>query len=276
MLEVPTLRDLNKPGVLPVVAFVLVLAWAVVAVIMLTLTLLAADEIDKRAAVIVNRVPPIEEDLENIELAATTARLAEQIRVAVAPLPEQLTLILEEVRSIDATAGSILNTSREINAKVESIEATARSILATAESIRATAVSIENTVEPLEATVESIYADVNAIEADVAQINTRFRKLLAEVRSTNVGVAGINLRLEVVIDLANSIEQNLATIRALAEEINENAAAIEESPLLLKEPGEDVRELVEELTEELTGTGQSGILRLPGDSAGRLPLLGGL
>jgi methyl-accepting chemotaxis protein len=236
---------------LPGIVLVVVIVWALAAVLMLTGTLVNAREIDNTLPLINAQVLPIDEDLDNVELAEETARLTERIRVAAAPLSDQADRIIVEARKIDRNAASILVTARAINDTATTINETATTIngnvLAindTVSAISGNVVSINGTVNSIGANVFSINGRVSRVGGNVATINRRVTRVLGavgpagatdggsikasvdsilgtfealepETRSIDTGVAAINGRADVGIDLSDQLKSDFTPIRAL-------------------------------------------------------------
>jgi hypothetical protein len=177
---------------------VLVIAWALAAVLMLTGTLLAARDIDDRVDVITREVEPADSDLDAVRLAARTSRIADRILAAAKPLSGQLDEVLQAAGGIDRTANSILITARSINGTVASIHATVGSIHATVGSI--------------ESTVGSIGGHVGSIGRSVGGIHARARTILLTTRSIDAGVAGTNLRALAVTRLVRAIKRDTGSL----------------------------------------------------------------
>ncbi|MCA1684198.1 MAG: hypothetical protein LC708_03620, partial [Actinobacteria bacterium] len=97
------------------------LAFALFAVIQLTRTTLAAEQIDDRVDTIVSDVGSIDEDLVNVPKLDETNRIAKDIRAAAAPLSAQAGEILATAKSIDGTVSSILGNAGSINGTVHGI-----------------------------------------------------------------------------------------------------------------------------------------------------------
>lgn len=97
------------------------LAFALFAVIQLTRTTLAAEQIEVRVDTIVGDVGAIDEDLVNVPKLDETNRIAKQILVAAQPLSAQAGEILTTAQSIDGTVSSILANAGSINGTVKGI-----------------------------------------------------------------------------------------------------------------------------------------------------------
>jgi hypothetical protein len=229
---------------LPGIVLVVVIVWALAAVLMLTGTLVNAREIDNTLPLINAQVLPIDEDVKNVELAEETARLTAQIRDAAAPLSDQADRIIAEAGKIDRNAASILVTARAINETATTINGNVLAINDTVSAINGNVVSINGTVNSIGGNVSSINSRVGSVGADVASINARARSILAKVgprdaadgdsirasvrsilgrltelepetRSINVGVADINGRADVGIGLSERLKSDFGPILTL-------------------------------------------------------------
>jgi hypothetical protein len=116
---------------------VLVIAFALYAVIMLSRTTLAAKQIDDRVRVIVTEVGPGSNvsRLDETQKLNTIGQTAEDILVAAKNLSGQAQTIIDTAKSIDNTVSAILANANEINSTVRSINATASSLLPTVQTI---------------------------------------------------------------------------------------------------------------------------------------------
>lgn len=194
----------GESGLAPVV-LVIVIAWALGAVLMLTGTLVAAQQIEDEVVVITGSVSEIDEDLDAIRLAQRTNEISADILTAARPLADQLGDVVASVQSIE---GHVV-------------------------SIRDTAGSIEETAGSINETVGSINDNAHAIDASVDDIHANFVAILEVVRSINcggigrggidslvaqrdacgtAGVPGINNRADVVLATARAIHQDTADI----------------------------------------------------------------
>ncbi|HEV2767202.1 MAG TPA: hypothetical protein VGV63_05780 [Acidimicrobiales bacterium] len=175
----------------------IVIALALFAVIQLTRTLLAANQIDDRVKVIVGEVSPIDTDLDEVAKLDETARMAEEILAAAQPLTGQAGQIVDITASIDGMASNIMDT-------VGSINGNANNIL--------------GNVGPINASAKGINSDLSAI--------------LPEVQQIDVGVAGINRRADVVISRTIPIEADTSNIDRLVDSIEISAEEICNSPVV--------------------------------------------
>jgi len=221
---------------LPGIVLVVVIVWALAAVLMLTGTLINAREIDDTIPLITSQTSPIDKDTDDIEEAAEVAEVTDGIRDAAAPLSSQANRIIVEARSIDRRASTIFGTAQSINDTAKSINGTARSINDTVGAIGANVASINSTVGAIGSNVASIGGSVSAIGGSVGAINTRvrsifgltgsinasatsirgtFTRLVPETRDIDSGVAGINARADAAIEEARRIKGDFEPIRRL-------------------------------------------------------------
>jgi hypothetical protein len=108
----------------------IVIAFALFAVIQLTRTTIAAEQIDDRVKVIVGEVGPIDQELNNVPLLDETDRMAADILRAAQPLTGQAGEIITTAQAIDAKVVSILGnaTVKGINGNLSALQPTVRSI----------------------------------------------------------------------------------------------------------------------------------------------------
>lgn len=119
------------------VNLVLVIAFALYAVIMLSRTTLAAKQIDDRVRVIVTEVGPGSNvsRLDETQKLNTIGKTAEDILAAARPLSGQAQVIIDTAQSIDNTVSAINSNAGEINSTVKSINSTAAALLPTVRTI---------------------------------------------------------------------------------------------------------------------------------------------
>ncbi len=111
------------------------LAFALYAVIQLSRTTLAAQQIDDRVEVIVGETTPINEDLVNVPKLDETVRIAASINDAAAPLTGQADQIIAAAKSIDGTVSGILGNAQSIGGTVGSISGTVTALTPVVRSI---------------------------------------------------------------------------------------------------------------------------------------------
>ena len=198
------------------VVLVLVIAWALAAVLLLTGTLLAANQIDARVASIDTSVNGANQDLDAVRLAARTGRVAGRIRESAAPLSGQFTQIMASVGSIDRSAGSIFDTAGAINRNADSINANVRSIGGRVGSIDRSAGSINGRVRSIRSNAGSINARVGAIRSNALSIERRVGGINRSAASINTSVASINTSAGSINTSGGSISRGVVPINSTA------------------------------------------------------------
>ncbi len=234
---------LGLAPILPGLVLVLVIVWALAAVLMLTGTLVNAREIDDTIPLIQNQVSPIDSNLDNVKLAAETARISGEIRKSAAPLSDQAGRIIVVATNIDRNVASILETATAINQTAKAINGNVRSINGKVRAINGNAVSINDTVgsilgnaleinrsvdsigvrvTSINATVGSIFGRVGpvgarngSIKASVGRILGTFRRLHPETKSIDSGVAAINRRARGAIAGVAALKSDFGPIAVL-------------------------------------------------------------
>lgn len=266
----PTQRaSLGLAPALPGICLVIVIAWALAAVLMLTGTLLNARKIKDDVTVINMQVSPIDKDLQSVALAAETVKISAKINAAAQPLSGQATQILQAARRIDASAKSILTTAGTINQTAKQINGTVTQINGTVVSINGKVAAIGGSVGAISGKVGSIGSRVASIRAAVGSRNSNGNSISANVirriqptflaldpvvtaidnGDPTRGVQGINERLDMVISASRAagIKTDLDQVLASVGEINKHANSINCAPLLALTglgdlvPGADVR-----------------------------------
>ena len=142
------------------------LAFALFAVIQLTRTTLAAEQIDDRVDTIVGDVGQIDEDLVNVPKLDETNRIAKQIRAAAAPLSAQAGEILTTAKSIDGTVSSILSNAGSINGTVKGIRGNLG-------ALQPVVRSINDGVADINGRADRVISDVRNIKTDLANVLTQ-------------------------------------------------------------------------------------------------------
>lgn len=173
------------------IVLVLVVAWALAAVFMLTQTLVSAQAIENKVGFITHYVSPIDEDLDSVNLLTETNKAAGEILAAADPLSGQLA---------------------EVQVSAKGINENVLQILSTAGSINTTAKSIGSTVDSIHGNVLAINGNVTSIHSDIGSAHGNVSQTLGVVRSIDRGVAGINLRAGIATDLVQGIKADTAGI----------------------------------------------------------------
>ncbi|MDP9075560.1 MAG: hypothetical protein M3N98_15610 [Actinomycetota bacterium] len=186
-------RRRDEDGIVGVILTV-VIVFALIAVVMLTRTVIAAQEINNRVVAITGSVSGANQHLNTgcdtkavngcsttaLPALETTKMLTSQIDAAAKPLTGQAAQILTSVNSINQTVagpGGIQATATAINGTVHSIDASATSINASVHSIGNTfnnlnpvVTSIASGVAAINGRVDVIMGSVNGIKADTTVI----------------------------------------------------------------------------------------------------------
>ncbi len=222
----------GERGLAPAI-LILVIVWALAAVLMLTGTLVAAGQIDDSVAVIKPEVGAINTDTKAIELAEKTNQLTIQIRRAAVPLTGELDDTLTAARGIDTTAKSILRkagainqTAGDINGTVKLIGTTVSSIGSNVSSIGGNVQSINRNARSINASARSINANAMSINASAKGIDSSGESILTQVKSIEPAVAGINNRAVVIQGIGRDLGGDLAQVRKLVGQSNGDANTI--------------------------------------------------
>jgi methyl-accepting chemotaxis protein len=222
-----------------------VIAWALGAVLLLTNTLVAAQQIDTRVDRITHTVGPIDHDLDSVNLAADTNRIAQEILAAAKPLEAQAGQIVDATASIDTSAKSINEDVLRIGESVKGIDGTARAINGNVLDINATVKDINGSAKTISATVNKIDGNVAAINGTVHGIDANLAQVLGVVLSIRgdhaapgtglgSGIAGINRRADAVIALTQLIKGDTGNILISVRAIEGSAKNIENNAGKLK------------------------------------------
>src|SRR5918997_4405286 len=203
------LRDIlsGARGMSPVVLTILI-AWALLSVMFLTGTLLAARSIDRSVAVIKPNVDEIGTEAGFIDQARTIEDTSTKINRAAAPLTGHLAVTLEVAsKGIDPKLKRILGKVGQINSVASEINGTVLSIGGTVDEIFGSASSIGTTVGGIGSDVQSIHSDVQTINASARNILSSGNSILSRVNSIDRGVTTI------VGDLASPINTTALAIK---------------------------------------------------------------
>ena len=191
----------------PVVLTILI-AWALLSVMFLTGTLLAARSIDRSVAVIKPNVDEIGTEAGFIDQARIIQDTSTKINRAAAPLTGHLATTLEVAsKGIDPKLKRILGKVGQINSVAGEINGTVLSIGTTVDQIFGSASSINRTVGGIGSDVQSIGRSVREINASARGILTSGNSILSRVNSIDRGVATI------VGDLASPINDTAKNIK---------------------------------------------------------------
>jgi methyl-accepting chemotaxis protein len=223
----------------PVVLVVLI-AWALLSVLFLTGTLLAARSIDRSVAVIKPQVIQIGDEAKFIRQAKTIADATVKIRAAAEPLSGHLARTLTTAsKGIDPKLKSILGKVGNINETAGSINTTVLQIGTTVDAIFSSASSINTSVNSIGSSVNSINRDTKTINNSARSILSSAGGILSRVNSIDRAVATIVGQANTILDVAPRIGTDLHSVRGLvgngnqAGTIRGHANAIDCKPILV-------------------------------------------
>lgn len=153
------------------------IAFALFAVIMLTKTTIAAQQIDDRVKVINTEVGPGSNvhRLDETAVLNVVADRADQILAAAKPLSGQANDVLVAAKSIDGTVSQINANAGEINSTVKSINGTLSAAAPVVNEIHQGIIDINNRVDRVLAPVSGIGGDLSQVRGlvDSIEVNTR-------------------------------------------------------------------------------------------------------
>ena len=191
----PVRRRKDEEGGIVAVNLVLFLGFALYAVVQLTRTTLAAQEIDDKVVVITKEVGPIDQNLNEVPKLDLTNETAAKIKTAADPLSGEAQNIIDAAKSIDGTVSDILGNAETINGTVKSISGNVGSIAGSVRTIGGNAGTLDNTV----------------------------RQIRGTSGSPGVGVAGINNRVDIIINLAGAIRGDLGNVNSVVGSNSSNS-----------------------------------------------------
>lgn len=190
------------------VVLVILIAWALLSVMFLTGTLLAARSIDRSVAVIKPNVDEIGTDAGFIDQARTIRDTSTKIRTAALPLTGSLATTLQVAsKGIDPKLKSILGKVHRINSVAD---------------------EINGTVLQIGSTVDQIFTSASAINTSVLSIGSAGGTILRSAREINTSAKSILSSGGSILTRVNSIDKAVATIVGLATDIDNTAKPIKQ------------------------------------------------
>lgn len=190
------------------VVLVILIAWALLSVMFLTGTLLAARSIDRSVAVIKPNVDEIGTDAGFIAQAKTIAETSAKIRTAAKPLSASL-------------ADTLQVASKGIDPKL-------KSILGKVGRINSVAGDINGTVLDIGSSVDGIFGSVSSINDRASSVNRNARSILTSAREINGSSRGILSNAGSILNRVNSIDRGVALIVKQSTEIGDVAKTIDQ------------------------------------------------
>lgn len=224
---------------LPGIMLVIVVLWALTAVIFLTGILAAANRIESRVGVINNALNPINQKLNTVPVLTQVSNTANQIRDAASNLSPTIGRITDNAATIDQSLKSIGNvvvpinkSAKEINASVLTINASVNTIAPNLNTILGNAQSINKTVHSIDGELAGTLDNVYDIRARV-------------VTATNQA-DDINRSAKTIDDDTTFISNAVGTA-PFPGTVNGDAFGIETSPILLRvSNGAVIRKMIAE------------------------------
>ena len=191
---------------------VIVVLWALIAVVLLTGTLINARQIQARVKQVNTAVDPVKGHTKFIALARKTVVLTAQIKAAANPLSGQLAQVITDAARIDSHVASILSHAQAIGGVVSTINSTVHSIGSNVSGIGSSVSSISSSVSSINNSVNGIHSDVTSvygavgqftagtsISTDVNSISSTLDNVLPVAHSIRSGIIGINNRATTII-----------------------------------------------------------------------------
>jgi seryl-tRNA synthetase len=161
MKKPSTAKELGQAGL----ALIIVIAWALTAVVMLTRTLVSAEQIDRKVNSITGNLHEVERETDVVSELVKTEKTSAAILEAAKPLTGMLKVVDDAAKNIDSTAKRIDPNAKSINSTVVSINGHVANILSTARSIENTLKTITlNQAVPIRQTVDTIKSDTRNIQ----------------------------------------------------------------------------------------------------------------
>lgn len=173
------MRSRRDEGGIVAVNLVVTIAFALFAVIMLSKTTIAAQQIDDRVKIITTEVGPGSNvsRLNETAILNTVADRADQILVAAKPLSGQANDILVAAKSIDDTVSKINANAGEINSTVKSINGSLKTLAPVVDQIHQGIIDIDNRLDRVIAPVGGVRGDLDQVNTLVASIDVHLRSV---------------------------------------------------------------------------------------------------
>ena len=195
------------------VVLVILIAWALLSVMFLTGTLLAARSIDRSVAVIKPNVDEIGTDAGFIAQAKTIEETSAKIRTAAEPLSASL-------------ADTLKVASKGIDPKL-------KSILGKVGRINSVAGDINGTVLQIGSSVDGIFSSVSAINGSASSVGGNARSILTSAQGVNASSRNILSNAGSILSRVNSIDRGAALIVKQSTEIGDTAKLIKEDSVAI-------------------------------------------
>ncbi|MGH3786887.1 MAG: hypothetical protein ACRDRG_10145 [Pseudonocardiaceae bacterium] len=250
---------------LPGIMLVIVVLWALTAVIFLTGILAAANRIESRVGIINNALTPINTELDVVPVLANVVDSANQIRDAAANLSTTIGRVTDSAASIDQSLNQVEGAVPLINQSAKAINASALEINSSVGTIGPNLVTVEGLVGTINQSVDNIDGDLAAVLNNVYDI--RGRVVIATGQADDI--------IRNVRDIkgdTGSISSAVGT-EGIPSTVNDNADDIENAPIFLNVNNAGVlREMALASARQDPAAAQAGIPAL--DLLPQIPALG--
>jgi methyl-accepting chemotaxis protein len=175
---------------------VIVLAFALYAVIQLTRTTVAAQQIDHKVVTITGSVGPIDTNLNAVPKLDKTNETAQAIRAAAAPL--------------SGDAQNIIDAAHDIDGTVDGINASATAINGTVHGIAGNVSSIQSSVHGIGGSVGTLKGVVDQIQQGIVDINHRADIIIGGAQQINADLGNVAFQVGGPGNLSSGGSKNVA------------------------------------------------------------------
>src|SRR3977135_2008464 len=204
---------------LPGIMLVIVVLWALTAVIFLTGILAAANRIESRVGQINTSLTPINSKLNTVPVLTKVSDTANQIRDAASNLSPTIGRIAESASSIDSSLKQVNDSVGPINKSAKQINASVLQINQSVATIGPNLVTVRGLTGTINASVHSIDGERAGTLNNVYDIRGQADDILRTVRQIHGDT--------------NSISA-IVGVSGIPRTVNGNAHGIETTPILLR------------------------------------------
>lgn len=237
---------------LPGIMLVIVILWALTAVIFLTGILAAANRIESRVGGINSSLTPIASKLNTVPILTKVQDTANEIRDTAAPLSPIIGRIADSAASIDGSLKSVGQAVGPINESAKAINASVLTINAAVKTINPNLETILANAREINSTVHSIDGQLAAVLDNVYDVRSRVVLVTGQADDINRSAKGI--------DGDTTSISNVVGTAGFRGTVNGNAFAIEKNPLLLDSANAGVmREMINASARQDPAAAQAGI-----------------
>lgn len=171
-------------------SLVIVVGWALFAVVMLTGTTVAANQIDRRVDRIVNEVTAIDRDLDAVATTQSVNERASAILAAATPLTGELDDVITATAGIDDSAASIEDTVGSIRATAGGINERVGRILANFVELDPVVSSIADGIEGINVRADRVIDLAGRILGDTSNVLSAVGDVDGHANSIDCAVHG--------------------------------------------------------------------------------------